>query len=96
MKPNEIVFLRGAQEEMFLKLMQLQTAPNPEDIVSWMFDHGVDKTIHSYGLDSSDLLKISNKFSIPFPWIDNELNIWRFLSKLINPLSLRGLLSIII
>ena len=26
-EPNKIIFLRGAQEEMFLKLLQLQTAP---------------------------------------------------------------------
>ena len=43
LKANDIVFLRGAQEEMFLKLLQLQTAPNPQDIVQWMFEHGVDK-----------------------------------------------------
>ena len=29
LKPNEIIFLRGAQEEMFNKLLQLQNAPNP-------------------------------------------------------------------
>ena len=37
LQPEEIVFLRGAQEEMFLKLMLLQIAPNPQDIVKWMF-----------------------------------------------------------
>ena len=42
LNPEKIIFLRGAQEEMFLKLLQLQTAPNPIDIVKWMFDHGVD------------------------------------------------------
>ena len=30
---NEIVFLRGAQEEMFSKLLQLQIAPNPQEII---------------------------------------------------------------
>ena len=29
LKPESIVFLRGAQEEMFSKLLQLQLAPNP-------------------------------------------------------------------
>ena len=48
---------RGAQEEMFLKLMQLQTAPNPEDIVSWMFDHGVGSTLESYGFIKDELKK---------------------------------------
>ena len=49
LKPTDIVFLRGAQEEMFSKLLQLQIAPNPMEIVSWMFDHGVNKTLESYG-----------------------------------------------
>jgi len=60
-KPNKIIFLRGAQEEMFLKLMQLQTAPNPNDIVKWMYEHGLDLTIESYGFDKNDLLDISTQ-----------------------------------
>ena len=51
LKPDDIIFLRGAQEEMFLKLLQLQTAPNPYDIVKWIFEHGVDKTVESYGFN---------------------------------------------
>ena len=41
LKPESIIFLRGAQEEMFSKLLQLQLAPNPSEIVNWMFEHGV-------------------------------------------------------
>ena len=48
LSPEHIIFLRGAQEEMFLKMLQLQTAPNPHDVILWMFDHGVDSTIKSY------------------------------------------------
>ena len=32
---DDIIFLRGAQEEMFSKLLQLQTAPNPNDIIKY-------------------------------------------------------------
>ncbi len=32
LEPESIVFLRGAQEEMFSKLLQLQLAPNPTEI----------------------------------------------------------------
>ncbi len=74
LQPEDIVFLRGAQEEMFLKLLQLQTAPNPFEIVKWMFDHGVDKTIHSYGLDSSDLLKISNQGTLSINKWTSKIN----------------------
>ena len=57
---KDIIFLRGAQEEMFLKLLQLQTAPNPCEILQWMFAHGVDKTIRSSGfkLSSGDCLSL--------------------------------------
>ena len=58
LQPEAIVFLRGAQEEMFLKLMELQIAPNPQDIVKWMFDHGVDKTIQSYGFSKQEIQNI--------------------------------------
>jgi len=62
--PNDIVFLRGSQEEMFLKLLQLQTAPNPNEILLWMYEHGVNKTIDSYGLDSNELIEISSQGTI--------------------------------
>ena len=58
-KPKKIIFLRGAQEEMFLKLLQLQTAPNPKDIIKWMFEHGVDKTIESYGFGKEEIININ-------------------------------------
>ena len=45
---EDIVILRGAQEEMFSKLLQLQTAPNPIEIIDWIFSHGVDETVVSY------------------------------------------------
>ena len=48
LQPEDVVFLRGAQEEMFSKLLQLQIAPNPVEIIDWIFSHGVDKTIQSY------------------------------------------------
>ena len=58
---EDIIFLRGAQEEMFLKLLQLQTAPNPQDIVLWMFEHGVDKTLESYGFNINERKNYKNK-----------------------------------
>ena len=62
--PDRVIFLRGAQEEMFLKLLQLQTAPNPPDIINWMFDHGVDAAIESYGFDSNELIKVATQGAI--------------------------------
>jgi serine/threonine protein phosphatase 1 len=45
----DIAFLRGAQEEMWQKLQQLQFAPNPREVLEWMLDHGVAPTLAAYG-----------------------------------------------
>lgn len=47
----DIVFLRGVQEEMLQKLLQLQFAPNPGEVLSWMLKAGVEPTIRAYGGD---------------------------------------------
>ena len=74
LKPNKIIFLRGAQEEMFLKLLQLQTAPNPQDIIMWMLDHGVDATINSYGLSIDDIINISSQGTLAISKWTKKLN----------------------
>ncbi|HSV30082.1 MAG TPA: hypothetical protein VLL76_11005, partial [Candidatus Omnitrophota bacterium] len=45
---DDVVFLRGAQEEMWQKLLQLQFAPNPVDVLRWMVDHGIAPTVAAY------------------------------------------------
>ena len=79
MDPESIIFLRGAQEEMLSKLLELQTSPNPQQILLWMFSHGVDKTLLSYDLDSKEILKISDM---------NTFMISRWTTKLKNQISL--------
>ncbi|MDC0056766.1 hypothetical protein OAJ74_01305 [Alphaproteobacteria bacterium] len=74
LNPSKIVFLRGAQEEMFLKLLQLQTAPNPQDIVLWMFSHGVDATVESYGFKKKDVLDISTQGTLAISRWTTKLN----------------------
>lgn len=46
---EDFVYLRGAQEEMWAKLLQLQFAPNPLDVLEWLLNHGVAATIEAYG-----------------------------------------------
>ncbi|MGE4279102.1 MAG: hypothetical protein AB7G62_05905 [Magnetospirillum sp.] len=46
---DDIVFLRGAQEEMWQKLLQLSFAPNPVDVLKWLIDHGIGPTLAAYG-----------------------------------------------
>ena len=45
---------------MFNKLLQLQIAPNPVEILSWMTEHGVDKTLNSYGYEIDEVFKIAS------------------------------------
>jgi len=46
---DDIVFLRGAQEEMWQKLLQLSFAPNPVEVLKWLVDHGIGPTLAAYG-----------------------------------------------
>jgi serine/threonine protein phosphatase 1 len=52
--PGDIAFLRGSQEEMWQKLLELQFAPNPREVLPWMLEHGIDKTLASYGADARE------------------------------------------
>ena len=47
----DTVFLRGAQEEMLQKLLQLQFAPNPAEVLNWMVKAGIEPTVRAYGGD---------------------------------------------
>jgi serine/threonine protein phosphatase 1 len=49
--PGDIAFLRGGQEEIWQKLLQLQFAPNPREVLQWMLDHGAGATLTAYGAD---------------------------------------------
>jgi serine/threonine protein phosphatase 1 len=48
---GDIAFLRGSQEEMWQKLLQLQFAPNPREVLQWLLDHGVGATLQAYGAE---------------------------------------------
>ncbi len=47
----DVVFLRGTQEEMWQKLLQLQFAPNPGELLQWMVRAGMETTVRAYGGD---------------------------------------------
>lgn len=51
---GDLVYLRGAQEEMLHKLLQLQFAPDPPDVLAWMLEQGLAPTIRAYGGDVDD------------------------------------------
>jgi serine/threonine protein phosphatase 1 len=47
----DVVFLRGAREEMWQKLLQLQFAANPGELLHWMVRAGMETMIRAYGGD---------------------------------------------
>ncbi len=54
MMPHDLIYLKGAQEEMWQKLLQIQFAPNPGDVLLWMLGNGLSNTLYSYGLSPHD------------------------------------------
>jgi serine/threonine protein phosphatase 1 len=44
-----IAYLRGRQEEMWQKLLQVHFAPNPREVLEWMMGHGLGPTLAAYG-----------------------------------------------
>ena len=74
LKHSDIVFLRGAQEEMFSKLLQLQIAPNPREIIDWIFSHGVDRTIISYNFEPDQFRNIATQGTIQINKLTSKLN----------------------
>ncbi len=74
LKPESIIFLRGAQEEMFNKLLQLQIAPNPKEIINWMFEHGVNSTLNSYGFNNQEVLKVATSGTLAITKWTTKLN----------------------
>lgn len=51
MMVNDISYLRGSQEEMWQKLLQIQFAPNPAEVLNWMYDNGLSQTLEAYNID---------------------------------------------
>ncbi|WP_193366921.1 hypothetical protein [Pelagibius marinus] len=53
----DVVHLRGSQEEMWQKLLQLQFATDPRAVLQWMLDQGVAATLESYGFSPTEGLR---------------------------------------
>jgi hypothetical protein len=45
---SDVVYLRGGQEEMWSKLLQIQFAPNPAEVMQWMMGQGAQATLAAY------------------------------------------------
>ena len=71
---EDIIFLRGAQEEMFSKLLQLHIAPNPFEIIDWIFSHGVDQTVLSYSFKPEQFRNVATQGTIQINKLTSQLN----------------------
>ncbi len=60
---DDFVYLRGIQEELFTKLLQLQFAPNPEQVVEWtMRTHPeMEAFLRMYGSSLEETSRISRE-----------------------------------
>ena len=54
---GDIAYLRGSQEEMWQKLLQLQFASDPRAVFHWMVAQGVGPTLAAYGISPEDALR---------------------------------------
>lgn len=72
-KPENIIYLRGNQEEMWRKLLTLQFAHKPENIYPWLLNHGVGESIRAYGLDPEEGKVIVNRGSVAISRWTGEL-----------------------
>ena len=57
----DVVYLRGSQEEMWHRLLQIQFAVNPSEVLKWMFDFGVAATIEAYGSSAKEGLDAAGR-----------------------------------
>lgn len=60
-KPDDLIYLRGAQEEMMQKLLQIQFAPNPRLVIEWMLSHGLAQTLEAYSVCIPTLLRTAGE-----------------------------------
>ncbi|TVR96187.1 MAG: hypothetical protein EA406_12595 [Rhodospirillales bacterium] len=57
--PGVIAYLRGRQEEMWHKLLQVQFAPDPRAVLEWMLAQGVGPTLAAYGGSAEEARRVA-------------------------------------
>ena len=61
---NTFFYLRGAQEEMWQKLLQLHLAHKPEKVYQYLLQNGVKSILESYGISPDEGEKIVEKGTV--------------------------------
>ncbi len=54
MRPQDIVYLRGGQEDLWHRLLQLQFTANAMELFVWMLGNGMGPTLQSYGISEQE------------------------------------------
>lgn len=54
MQTDDIVYLRGVQEEIWQKLRELQYATGPAEVLVWMLQQGAGATLAAYGFSEAE------------------------------------------
>ncbi|MCR9219233.1 MAG: hypothetical protein NXI21_03305 [Alphaproteobacteria bacterium] len=73
MDPDDIVFLRGAQEEMWVKLMQLQFAPNAVAVLDFMAERGMEQAAAAFGADLGEARRAAREGVLALTYWCNRL-----------------------
>ena len=69
----DIAYLRGQQEEMWHKLLQLQLAVGPSEVLTWMLEQGLETTLAAYGGDPETALRRARSGALELARWTNEL-----------------------
>ncbi len=69
----DVAYLRGQQEEMWQKLLQLQLAVGPAEVLSWMLEQGLEATLSAYGGDAETALRRARSGALEIARWTNEL-----------------------
>ncbi|MEQ8604839.1 MAG: hypothetical protein RIB45_16110 [Marivibrio sp.] len=73
MDPLDVVYLRGAQEEMWGKLMQLQFAPDPAAILDFMAERGMGEALAAFGADLGEARRVAREGTLALTYWCNRL-----------------------
>lgn len=69
----DVAYVRGAQEEMWQRLLQLQFATAPTDVLRWLVSRGLGPTIAAYGGQIEDGLAATRDGSLAIARWTNSL-----------------------
>ena len=60
-KADDLVYLRGLQEEMWQKLLQIHFAPNPYQILGYLLENGIETMIRALGSSPEEGLRATRE-----------------------------------